>query len=176
MNAAPPLFHVIQDFATPALHAEVWQACMAKRWYYGNQSEGGRRAIPFWKMDLDGVEPVQRLWQGARAGCERLAGRALRVARAYANGHTYGLGGQPHVDDDREGTYTLLYYPMPEWLPEWEGETLFFTPQGDIAAGVRPQPNRALLFDARIPHAGRAPGRACPMLRVTVALKLEPAA
>jgi SM-20-related protein len=95
--------------------------------------------------------------------------------RQYANGHTYGLGGQPHTDDARPGTFTLLYYPMPVWLPEWEGETLFYDLQGELIGGVKPAPNRAVLFDSRIPHCGRAPGRACPALRVTVAFKLETA-
>ncbi len=40
---------------------------------------------------------------------------------------------------------------------------------------ISPRPNRAVLFDSRIPHAGRAPGRMCPELRVTVAYKLESA-
>lgn len=38
---------------------------------------------------------------------------------------------------------------------------------------MRPEPNRAVLFDSRILHAGRAPARACQDLRVTVAYKLE---
>lgn len=32
----------------------------------------------------------------------------------------------------------------------------------------------AALFDARIPHAGRAPGRWCPRMRVSIAFKLRP--
>jgi Rps23 Pro-64 3,4-dihydroxylase Tpa1-like proline 4-hydroxylase len=65
---------------------------------------------------------------------------------------------------------------MPEWRLEWDGETVFFDAKGEVMAGVRPAPNRAVIFDSRIPHAGRAPSRACTALRVTVAFKLEPAA
>ena len=96
------------------------------------------------------------------------------VARQYANGHTYGLGGRPHYDDLRAGTFTLLYYPMPKWEPAWEGETLFFTPAGHVAAGIAIAPNRAVLFDLRMSHSARAPSRDCPELRVTLAFKLEP--
>ncbi len=65
-----------------------------------------------------------------RERCEEITGSRLLVIRQYANGHTYGLGGRTHVDDHRPGSYTLLYYPMTEWLEEWEGETVFYDSQG----------------------------------------------
>jgi len=65
---------------------------------------------------------------------------------------------------------------MPEWKPEWEGETLFFDADSEILQAVPPRPNRAVFFDSRIVHAGHAPGRTCSALRVAVAFKLEPAA
>lgn len=162
----------IPALAPGELQREVWNACQEKRWYFGNQSTEAT-ALPFWKMDLDGCTPVTRLWDHARPRCEQLAGRGLRVARQYANGHTYGQGGRPHVDDSRAGTYTLLYYPMLEWRTEWEGETMFVNDQGEVIAAVKPEPNRAVFFDSRIPHYGRAPGRLYGGLRVTVAFKLE---
>ena len=146
---------------------------MEKRWYFGNQSLTEAGGLPFWKMDLDAVLPAIELWQFCKAACEGIAGRALRVVRQYANGHTYGLGGRPHADDVREGAYTLLYYPMPVWQSAWEGETLFFDDQGNVLTGVLPAPNRAVLFDSRLLHAGRAPSRYCGGLRVTLAYKLE---
>lgn len=176
-TAGRPLIRVIPRLAPRELHEAVWQACMQKRWYFGNQSVDENPGLPFWKMDLDGDPAVTRLWQHAKAGCEKVAGRALRVARQCANGHTYGLGGQPHRDDVREGTYTLLYYPMPQWKPGWEGETLFYDERAEeVIAGVKPAPNRAVFFDSRIPHSGRAPSRSCAALRVTLAYKLETAA
>lgn len=170
------LFRIIEKLAPGDLHQAVWTACMEKRWYFGNQSNtGDDGALPFWKMDLDGVPAVDQLWQHSRAACEAIAGHPLRIVRVYANGHTYGLGGQPHVDDPRDGTVTLLYYPMLAWRPEWEGETLWFDGGGNVIAGVAPAPNRAVLFDSRLLHAGRAPSRYCGGLRVTIAYKLEAA-
>jgi hypothetical protein len=176
--AQQPFLRVIPDLAPKDLHTAVWKACTEKRWYFGHVSitEGGQPGIPFWKMDLEDDAAVSRLWERSKAACEKATGRRLGVARQYANGHTYGLGGQPHVDDTREGCYTLLYYPMPSWQPEWEGETLFYNARGEVIAGVKPAPNRAVLFDSRIPHSGRAPSRLCAALRVTVAFKLEPPA
>ena len=165
---------MIQSLAPEALHREVWKAAQAKSWYFGNQSNE-QGAIPFWKMDLEDCAPVTQFWEHAKPHCEKQAGRGLRVVRQYANGHTYGQGGQPHRDDVREGTYTLLYYPMPEWRTEWEGETMFVDQNGEVLSAVKPRPNRAVFFDSRILHYGKAPGRSFPGLRVTVAFKLETA-
>jgi SM-20-related protein len=169
-----PVISLMQNVAPAPLQREVWEAVQEKRWYFGNQSNE-QGAIPFWKMDLEGSAPLTRLWDHARPACEKQAGVALRVVRQYANGHTYGQGGQPHMDDLRAGTFTLLYYPMPEWKPEWEGETMFVDRSGEVITAVKPRPNRAVFFDSRILHYGKAPSRACTGLRVTVAFKLESA-
>ena len=169
----PP--RVIENVAPAPVHAAVWGECMEKRWYYGNFSVSQQGAVPFWKMDLDDSAPTSALWQHAQARCEGFAGGPLRVVRQYANGHTFGQGGRAHQDDGRPGTWTMLYYPMLEWRPEWEGETIWVNQAGDVLASVRPVPNRAVFFDSRIPHAGRAPSRICAALRVTIAFKLEPA-
>lgn len=97
------------------------------------------------------------------------------MVRQYANGHTYGQGGRPHRDDERSDTYTLLYYPVPEWRPEWEGETVFYDQRGEIARTVMPATNRAIVFDSRLSHAVRPPSRFFGGLRITVAFKLEAA-
>jgi hypothetical protein len=166
------LVEVIEDLASTDLFRQACEVCQGKTWYFGNRSND-EHDIPFWKMDLDGVAAFDEIWQAAQPACEALAGCKLRVIRQYANGHTYGLGGQPHLDDLRPETFTLLYYPMVEWPSSWQGETVFHDQSGEIAIAVTPKPNRAVFFDARIPHAGRAPSRNCPALRVTVAYKLE---
>lgn len=167
-----PLLEVLDNLIPPELHALAWAACSSKRWYFGHGSND-RDWSRFWKMDLDGDSAFDAIWQHVRPHCETLTGSPLRVIRQYANGHTYGLGGNPHFDDKRPGTFTFLYYPNPEWKDGWEGETVFYDQSGEIALAVRPRPNRAILFDSRILHGGRAPSRTCPALRVTVAYKLE---
>lgn len=173
MDAPRLIIQYIPQLAPAALHAEVWSACTARPWFFGSRSVAEPDAVPFWRMDLDDCEPVTRLWEHAKPQCEQLAGRSLRLLRQYANGHTYGQGGRPHRDDPRPETYTLLYYPMLEWRPEWEGETMFIDERGEVIAALKPEPNRAVLFDSRVLHAGRAPGRAFGGLRVTIAYKLE---
>ncbi len=168
------LLEVIDNFAPAELFAEANKLSDAKGWYFGHGSFGGDQAR-FWKMDLEGIVVFDSIWRETKQRCETLAGAELKVIRQYANGHSYGLGGKPHVDDSRAGSYTLLYYPMAEWKDGWEGETLFYDELGEVAFSVRPKPNRAVLFDSRILHVGRAPARACQDLRVTVAYKLETA-
>ncbi len=165
------VLEVLDDFASPESHTAAWTTCSGKGWYFGHGSHADDD-LPFWKMDLEQQPAFAALWEQARARCEQLAGTRLRVIRVYANGHTYGLGGHPHVDDGRPGTYTLLYYPMLEWKSGWDGETVFYE-GNEVILSVVPKPNRAVFFDSRILHAGRAPSRACPALRVTVAYKLE---
>ncbi len=171
-NPSEPVLEVIDDLVPAELHTAAWAICAGKGWYFGHGSHAGDWGR-FWKMDLDGDAVFNAIWEQVRPRCEALAGAPLRVVRQYANGHTYGLGGQPHLDDTIPGSYTLLYYPNPEWKDGWEGETVFYDSSGEISMAIRPRPNRGVFFDSRIPHSGRAPGRQCPALRVTVAYKLH---
>ncbi|MBK6660709.1 MAG: 2OG-Fe(II) oxygenase [Proteobacteria bacterium] len=168
MSAMPSL---LPSLLPATLHEALWTLVQRPCWLFGNVSTPGG-SLPFWKMDLDGEALIDEAWRHAQPLCEGLAQRPLRIVRVYANGHTFGQGGQAHKDDLREGTYTLLYYPMPEWRREWEGETVFYE-RDDVLRAWLPAPNRALFFDSRIEHAGRPPSRAFGGLRVTIAFKLE---
>lgn len=167
-----PVLELIDRAAPGDLFAQACAVCQGKGWYFGNASNQ-RDGSQFWKMDLDGNAVFDAIWEHVRPQCEALAGAPLRVLRQYANGHTYGLGGRPHADDHRPGTFTFLYYPMPEWKDSWDGETVFYEASGEIMFAVKPRPNRGVFFDSRIAHNGRAPSRSCAALRVTVAYKLE---
>jgi hypothetical protein len=171
---APPeqVLEVFDDAAPPDLFQQACAVCQGNGWYFGHGTARKLEAR-FWKMDLDGNPVFAAIWEHVRPRCEALAGAPLRVIRQYANGHTYGLGGRTHADDERPGTFTFLYYPMPEWDDAWEGETVYYDAAGEIVFSTRPRPNRGLFFDSRIPHVGRAPSRSCHALRVTVAYKLE---
>ncbi len=173
MSSREAIIQILDGELSEELCRGVLDAVAQKRWYFGNSSVGAGEP-GFWKMDLDGDGAVDALWAALRARCEALAGTSLRVLRQYANGHTYGLGGRTHVDDTRPRHFTLLYYPMPTWDPAWGGETVFHRSNGEIALAVLPRPNRAILFDARIPHEGRAPSRDFGGLRITLAFKLGP--
>src|SRR5256885_827095 len=138
-----PVFEVLDDLTPADLFDAAKTICAGAGWYFGHGTYDADEAR-FWKMDLDGNATFDAIWLQMKARCEAIAGAPLRAIRQYANGHTYGLGGAAHLDDVRPGSYTLLYYPMPEWKDGWDGETVFFDGAGEIAAAVRPRPNRAV--------------------------------
>ena len=169
-----PFIKVIDDLVTEEMQMALFKATRSSNWYFGAFSND-RTAIPFWNMDLNGNEAADAIWQHSKARCELRIGSSLEVLRQYANGHTFGQGGRPHTDDSTPGTYTLLYYPMPQWHKDWDGGTVFQEKDGEVISTIQYKPNRAVLFDARILHYGRAPSRMFLGLRVTVAYKLKTA-
>ena len=162
----------IDDIVPIEMLKEIWKVTRSSNWYFGAFSND-RSAVPFWNMKLDGNAAADAIWLHAKPQCEELTGASLYVERQYANGHTFGQGGKPHTDDDKPGTYTLLYYPMPQWHKDWDGGTEFHSNDGEIIKAINLKPNRAVLFDSRILHYGRAPSRLFTGLRVTVAYKLS---
>jgi hypothetical protein len=111
--------------------------------------------------------PIRDLWLKLKA--EVLQDHAL--VRCYANAHTFGVEGYPHVDSRTPGNYTTICYINPGWKPEWAGETVFFNEFGDIAQAILPKPARVVTFDGRIRHAARGLSRICPAMRVTLMFK-----
>ena len=98
-----------------------------------------------------------------------LKGHAL--VRCYANQHTYGVEGAPHIDSREDGNYTTILYIVPEWKAEWAGETVFFNDEGDIVESVLPKPNRAITFNGTQLHSARSLARICPNVRTTLMFK-----
>ena len=113
------------------------------------------------------LAPIRDLWLKLKQ--EHLSGHAL--VRCYANAHTFGVEGYPHVDSRKPGNYTTIFYVNPMWKPEWAGETVFLNDMGDIAHAVLPKPGRMVMFDGRITHAARGLTRICPAMRVTLMFK-----
>ena len=167
------ILEVIDDLVPHKVHVAAWKTCMRDKWYFGHVSEMDPTAVPFWKMKLKAVESIDDVWNHARKHCEKLTGRELHVIRQYAAGHSYGMGGRIHVDDAREGAYTLLYYPMPVWEQVWEGETVFYDSERCMKDMLLPLPNRGIFFESRIAHGARAPSRFFSGLRVAVVFKLS---
>jgi hypothetical protein len=154
-------------------------------WTYGWQSD--REKVPFghWNHDFlkthrrnqkneeqtllenEALKPVSDLWLKLKA--DHLRDHSL--VRCYANAHTFGIEGYPHVDSKKPGNYTTIVYVNPTWKPEWAGETVFINDLGDIAHAVLPRPGRITIFDGRIIHAARGLSRICPAMRVTLMFK-----
>lgn len=155
------------------------------QWIFGWQSSKDKTPFGHWNHDflkthrenqddcetellaLPNAQPLQAVWQYLKS--KHLPGHTL--VRCYANAHTFGVEGYPHVDSRMPGNYTTIFYINPVWKPEWAGETVFMNDLGDIAHAVLPKPGRMVVFDGRIVHAARALTRICPAMRVTLMFK-----
>lgn len=113
------------------------------------------------------LTPIRALWEKLKETV--LPGHVL--VRCYANAHTFGIEGYPHVDSRKPGNYTTIIYLNPMWKAEWAGETVFLNDMGDIFQAVLPKPGRTVIFDGNITHAARAVTRVCPAMRVTLMFK-----
>lgn len=100
-----------------------------------------------------------------------ITGKKLSLQRLYANGQTHGLPGSLHQDDDRDNSYTFLYYANPYWEPHWGGSTVFCKDYDNYRT-LQFKPNNGVLFKGNLLHAGLEPTRHFRGLRMTVAFKL----
>lgn len=121
---------------------------------------------------------------------QELTNKKFNLLSVYANGQTYGLPGNLHVDMKEEHSYTFLWYINPIWKITWGGETVFseipnkihnkllkpydrgFTHVSNIKT-VFPVPNMGLFYNSTVTHAGLEPTRHFKDLRITVAFKLK---
>ena len=106
--------------------------------------------------------------------------------RVYCNGHTHGI--EPHMHRD-DGDFTMIYYPILDWKPEWLGGTVIWN-EGEGSSGssqsgvdylgasgmeiekyVNYIGNRLFVFDAHLPHQAMAVSRQCYRLRTCIVFK-----
>lgn len=137
------------------------------QWRYGHISDV-QNTPPFWMMHLGRdklftetlIQPI----------CEA-TGDDLKVLSVYANGQTYGLGGQPHVDANDDRGRTFIFYANAGWDVRWNGKTCFLFDDGPV--WVTPEINKAVYFPGQIKHFAEETTRTFGGLRKTVAWKLE---
>jgi SM-20-related protein len=119
---------------------------------------------------MDGVEefaPILAAWDFIKLA--HLSDGVL--LRCYLNGYTYGTDGYFHSDSERPDEHTAILFMNQHWDPDWGGETAFLDERGDIIRSVLPRRNRAVIFPARLLHAGRGVSRKCMELRQTLVFK-----
>jgi hypothetical protein len=174
MTHFPMVLEVVDQLVPEALHAGAWAVCNGAGWRFVKASNEGIPA-PGWRMNLAEIPELEAIWKAAQPLCERLAGRSLRILRQYARAATDGQVGGTHPEDGRPGSFTLLYFPMPQWCPEWLGEAAFMDANGAVLRAVPPLPNQGVFLDSRISHIDAAPSTGGAELRVTIVFHLEPA-
>jgi SM-20-related protein len=177
------------DFLSRDRQEAVLKFLKAPGWAYGAYSDPAPEASRYWykhfagyvrdgretrtpaeiEAELEGNAPViAEVWRRLRD--EVLPGHAL--TRCYANAYSFGAEGGLHYDSDVETHFTVIYYPLLAWSPNFGGETVFFNQTGDeIIASVYPKPNRLIWFPGVIPHAARGLSRTCRDLRITLMFK-----
>jgi len=149
------------------------------RWSYGWQSTQGKTPLAHLNHDFLQVHRSNQKDCSAELAENPSLWLKLRedylhqhsLVRCYANAHLYGIEGDVHVDSLHPGNYTTIFYIVPQWQPDWAGETVIINDLGDIVHSVIPRPNRIVIFDGRMQHAARAVHRKFTGLRVTLMFK-----
>ena len=75
----------------------------------------------------------------------------------------------PHDDSLDNAKWSFIYYANMKWDLEWGADTLFLNNnKEDIVKTVQCKPNRAVIFDARIPHLIRPSTSIAPPYRFSL--------
>ena len=156
---------VYDDFFPLKTQKEIFQKLLTSGWSYtGGGGIGADKLSRFWHVDrLENDDYFSSYLYDII--CKKLNMNFSGFSRIYANGQTAGQCGTPHRDD---GDLTFLYYPNPYWELKFQGH-LIFAEQERI---IEYTPNRAVLFDAKLPHYADAPHRWFNGLRISLAYKL----
>jgi len=141
-------------------------------WMYGWKSDK-ETEFTQWHRDFFNAKPVNVHVQAAWEYVQKFLLPGHVLTRCYANAHTFGVEGYPHTDSRRDDNYTTMLYLVPEWKPEWAGETAFFNDAGDLVQSVLPNPNRLVVFNGAQVHSARSVSRICPALRRVLVFKSQ---
>jgi len=147
---------------------DIWQYLDKPNWEFWHLSNPDSKNF-FWYMNL---ESHSFFSQDLFSKIKTHIGEDLSIERVYANGQTFGLDGEFHIDDSDDNAYTFLYYPMRNWNLSWGGETVILDPDGVIST-IHPMPNSAIMFPSNWLHCGKSPSKNFTDLRVTIAYKLK---
>jgi SM-20-related protein len=176
---------VIDDFLPQPAYDSLARLISAQPLAYGSRSNFKTDPHGHWSRDFvaagphnladvadllaadEAVAPVDAAWRFLRD--TRLPDSVL--VRCYLNGYTYGTDGYFHTDSQRPDEHTTILYINDYWEPDWAGESVFLGADGDIIKAVLPRHNRAIIFPAGTPHAGRSVSRKCMVLRKTLIFK-----
>lgn len=163
------------------LFEKVASEVSGSRWRYGHRST---RAMGYahWNRDFaaggaeNGLDVSDNLTGVMREAWDYLRqtyfpGKIL--IRCYANAHTYGVEGYPHVDSKRANDQTLVIYINQDWRREWGGETMIYDGDAIVHAEI-PKANSGIRFNGNQWHAARSVTRICPELRMSLMFKFAP--
>lgn len=141
------------------------------KWRYGHVSSSFKykNCPPFWSMSLTGDTFFTEHLLNKILD---ITGNNFDLETVYANGQTYGIGGQPHEDSLTEDGRTFLFYANKGWDVRWNGKTTFMIDKTNVRH-VMPEYNRAVYFPGQITHFAEETTRTFGGLRTTIAWKLK---
>lgn len=131
--------------------------------------------IRHWKSEFPpaffAANPLLQVWHDIVVAktTELFAGNTLVLDRVHANAHLFGDHQHAHIDADPG--VTAIYYANPKWQDDWQGETIFYAPNGEPWHALAPKPGRLAVFEGNIVHRGGVPARSCFTARLSVAFK-----
>ena len=145
----------------------IWNFLHQHKWQFWHTSNPESTNY-FWEMKLsDNKFFTENLFSQIK----KRTGKDFSMERVYANGQTFGLDGEFHIDEEDENAYTFLYYPNREWDYAWGGETIIIDSE-DKPNVVYPAPNLGVMFPSNWIHIGKGPSKQFSGLRITIAYKL----
>ena len=117
--------------------------------------------------EYDFLEPI---WETAKLKYDfEKKYKVQSFKRVYCNAHTHGI--EPHVHKD-DGDFTMIYYPILDWKPEWLGGTVVWNDEEtEINKYVNYIGNRLFVFDSQLSHQAMPVSRQCYRLRTCVVFK-----
>lgn len=94
------------------------------------------------------------------------------LIRVYMNAYGYGSEGYFHKDSEDNYKKTMVLYLVDDhWDKNWAGETIFTNDEDEIVFSSLPKKNRAVIFNANLPHCARSVSRACRHIRKVLVFK-----
>lgn len=146
----------------------IWNYLREPKWEFWHTSNPDSSNF-FWYMDFSDNEFFTK---DLFTKIKKSIGNNFSIERVYANGQTFGLDGEFHIDDEDENAYTFLYYPVKDWNLSWGGETVIIDSNSNVN-NIYPMPNCGILFPSNWLHCGKSPSKNFTDLRITIAYKLK---
>ena len=147
----------------------IWKEfLLSPNWTFSHKTDNNIDSNSFiWFLNLEDPFFTDCIFSKIKS----VIGKNFNLQRVYANGQTFGMDGEVHIDSDRNDAYTFLYYPTEVWDLTWSGETVIIDKDG-IVHNIYPKPNTGILFPSNWPHYGRGPSKSFDGIRITIAFKL----
>ena len=145
----------------------IWKYLVENKWQFGHVSLPSSNK-KFWSMNFD--EEIF-FYEHLFNKIKNIIGQNYTLQTVYANGHTYGMEGEFHLDSPDINGFTFLYYPHYKWKKSWNGCTTILIDEENFEM-VYPTPNSAIMFPSLLWHRSEPVSREFYDLRVTIAFKI----